>query len=138
VVRSLAELPAGEHYEVVVAMDVIEHISDPVAILRTLREVVAPGASMYAAFPNRKSWRGLLHKGRWRMVRPLGHLHFFSAKSAGLMFEAAGFSITKLRTTDLLDRADVWGVKRRLAYLAQSLGWGDQLVVYAKPDERAA
>lgn len=67
VVKSLADLPADDQYDVVVAMDVIEHISDPVKMLQSLRTLCAEESRLYAAFPNRRSWRGLIQK------RPLAH-----------------------------------------------------------------
>jgi hypothetical protein len=133
VVRSLDEVPGGSTFDVLVALDVLEHVRDPISVLRVLRGMSARGSRLFAAFPNRRSFRFILQKGRWRMVRPLGHIHYFSKKSACLMLEKAGFSPTNIQTTDLLEFMDLRRPLDAIIYLAQCAGWGDQLVVSASP-----
>ena len=90
IVRSIDDIDVDRRFDLIVAMDVLEHVRDPVAMVRRLRELAAPGARLFMAFPNRASLRAHVGKGRWRMVRPLGHLHFFSPRSARLMLKEAG------------------------------------------------
>lgn len=132
VVRSLDEVPPAPAFDLIVALDVLEHISDPGAALRALRRCAAPGAEFYAAFPNNDSWRARRDKGRWRMVRPLGHLHFFTAESARRLLEDAGFQRASSATTDLMTLSDVGGVRSGLRYFLQGFGQGDQWMVWAR------
>jgi 2-polyprenyl-3-methyl-5-hydroxy-6-metoxy-1,4-benzoquinol methylase len=133
VVRSIDDIDVGRRFDMIVAMDVLEHVRDPVAMVRRLRGLAAPGARLFMAFPNRVSLRARVRRGRWRMVRPLGHLHFFSPRSARLMLKKAGWDVEQVRTTDLMHRNQVHGVRSALLYLGQLLGFGDQLMVSARP-----
>lgn len=132
VVRGLDEVPAEPVFNLIVALDVLEHISDPAGALRELRRRAAPGAELYASFPNNDSWRARHDKGRWRMVRPLGHLHFFTAESTRRLLEAAGFEHRSSVTTDLLNLRGVGGVRSSLRYLSQGFGVGDQWMLWAR------
>jgi 2-polyprenyl-3-methyl-5-hydroxy-6-metoxy-1,4-benzoquinol methylase len=134
VVRSIDDIDVGRRFDLIAAMDVLEHVRDPVAMVRRLRELAAPGARLFMAFPNRASLRARVGKGRWRMVRPLGHLHFFSPRSARLMLKEAGWDAEQVRTTDLMHRNEVHDVRSALLYLGQLLGLGDQLIVSARPN----
>ena len=135
IVRSIDDIDVDRKFDLIVAMDVLEHVRDPVAMVRRLRELAAPGARLFMAFPNRASLRARFGKGRWRMVRPLGHLHFFSPRSARLMLKEAGWDAERVRTTDLMHRNEVRNVRSALLYLGQLLGFGDQLIVSARPQE---
>jgi hypothetical protein len=133
VVRSLDEVPVGSTFDVLVALDVLEHVRDPIGVLRVLRGMSAPSSWLFTAFPNRRSFRFMMQKGRWRMVRPLGHIHYFSKQSARLMLEKAGFSPVNIQITDLLEFKDLRQPFNAIFYLAQFAGWGDQLIVAASP-----
>jgi hypothetical protein len=131
-VQSLHDVPASQAFDVLIANDVLEHLSDPVAMLRTVRAIADTGSTLYAAFPNRRSFRSVVQKGQWRMVRPLGHVHYFSKASARLTLEKSGFALRTARTNDLAvpslrqPRSLVFGA-------VQALGWGDQWLVSAIP-----
>lgn len=57
----------GGGFDAVIAADVLEHLEDPVAVLRSLRETLAPGGVLVASLPN-ASHAALLGgalQGRW-------------------------------------------------------------------------
>lgn len=132
VVSSMGDLPANASFDVVVALDVLEHVADPVGMLREIRPRMALEARIYLAFPNRDSLRFALQKGKWRMVRPIGHVHFFSKRSVVKMLSRSGLVTESIRTTDLLRIGDIRKPLTAAAYVAQELGWGDQFVVTAR------
>jgi SAM-dependent methyltransferase len=125
-------LPKSRKYDVLVALDVLEHVRNPAVLLRSLQALAAPGATLYLAFPNCQSLRALLHHGKWRMVRPLGHVHFWSKKSVMQMLENCDLGVKELFTSDLVEWRDVPKPPRKLyGSLAQALGLGDQWIVKA-------
>ena len=67
--------------DVIVALDVLEHISNPLATLRQLRKLACPDTRLYAAMPNRVSLRAIVYRQHWRMLRPLGHVNYWSRRS---------------------------------------------------------
>ena len=135
IVRSIDDIDAGRRFDLIVAMDVLEHVRDPVAMVRRLRELAAPGARLFMAFPNRASLRARVGKARWRMVRPLGHLHFFSPRLRAA--DAGGGPLECRAGPDDRPDASERGARRQVgaAHLGQLLGFGDQLIVSARPKE---
>jgi 2-polyprenyl-3-methyl-5-hydroxy-6-metoxy-1,4-benzoquinol methylase len=96
-----AEL-GGERFDVAVCADVLEHLRDPVALLRRLREHLAPAGYVVASIPNVAHAAVLaeLLQGRFP-YRPIGlldetHLRFFTRESVFECFERAGFVVAHL------------------------------------------
>ena len=96
VVRDIDDLPQQLKFDCVVIQDVLEHISDPVDMLKKIRSRVNSGGLIYAGFPNKDSFKARLMKNKWSMVRPVGHLHYFSSKSIDIIFKKAGWEVLKL------------------------------------------
>jgi len=89
-------------FDVIVMANVLEHVEDPLSLVKSIGDRIETG-TVYACFPNSQSLRARLSKGRWRMVRPLGHLHFFSRRSLSITFESNGFNVKRLAKTDLIE-----------------------------------
>jgi 2-polyprenyl-3-methyl-5-hydroxy-6-metoxy-1,4-benzoquinol methylase len=92
----------AERFDVAVCADVLEHLRDPVAALRALVPLLAPGGSVVASIPNVAHAAVLaeLLEGRFG-YRPLGlldegHLRFFTRDSLYETFERAGLVISHL------------------------------------------
>jgi hypothetical protein len=100
VVRDINEIDQVG-FDIVVMADVLEHIEDPLSFVKSVGNLIETG-TVYACFPNNQSLRARLSKNRWRMVRPWGHLHFFSKQSLSIIFESNGFNIKQLAKTDLI------------------------------------
>lgn len=104
------EASLGGHFEpgsfdVVVAGDVLEHLRDPEAVLRSLRPLLAEGGAIVASVPNvtHGSLRLALLAGQWR-YRSLGlldrtHVRFFTRWGLGETLSRAGYRIEQLRAT---------------------------------------
>jgi hypothetical protein len=125
-------VPASLAADLLVALDVLEHVADPCLILRKLRKVAAPGATLYGAMPNTQSFRARLQKGRWRMVRPLGHVHYWSRKSITLATQSAGFRLNWMKTSDLSDPQKIKTPRELCFEIVQALGLGDQCIFLAR------
>ncbi len=90
-----------DNFDVIVLADVLEHVEDPLSLVKKISELVNCSGTVYACFPNNQSFRALLFRERWRMIRPFGHLHFFSKESLSILFKSNGFKIKLLKKTDL-------------------------------------
>lgn len=100
VVSSRQQLPTNKSFNVLVFQDVLEHLSDPKKELSEYMTLLAPNALLFIAVPWSESKRAQLAKTGWEMVRPLGHLHYFSTKSASLLFEAVGCAVHSWKVTN--------------------------------------
>jgi len=125
-----------DNFEVIVLVDVLEHLEDPLLFIEHISQLSIKGGTVYASFPNNQSLQALLFKKKWRMIRPFGHLHYFSEKSLKIMFESNRFKIKHLKKTDLFEfkirnyLKPPYFMSRAIAQWSQSL-WGDQWIVRA-------
>jgi 2-polyprenyl-3-methyl-5-hydroxy-6-metoxy-1,4-benzoquinol methylase len=91
-----------ERFDVALGADFLEHLRDPVAVLRAVRGFLAPGGYVVASIPNvaHASVLAELFQGRFP-YRPTGlldetHLRFFTRESVHDCFERAGFVVSHL------------------------------------------
>lgn len=97
----------GQTFDVAVFGDVLEHLREPVQLLRRARPFLAPEGYVVASIPNvaHGAVRLALFKGRFRYT-PEGlldetHLRFFTHASMRKLFEEAGFQLVETRRTTL-------------------------------------
>lgn len=96
IVSNILELPQNLLYDVFVLQDVLEHIVDPVGLLTELKKISRKGSVFFCSFPCNDSRQARKYIGRWPMVRPYGHLHYFSLDSARKMFSFAGLNVERM------------------------------------------
>jgi SAM-dependent methyltransferase len=124
-------VPPSTAADVVVALDVLEHVADPVNMLKKIHRLAAPAARLYCAMPNRQSARAIVCRSRWRMLRPLGHVNYWSRDSVLRAFSGAGFAIDELRKSDLWEPRPIRSLRDAAGAALEHLGLGDQWIVMA-------
>jgi SAM-dependent methyltransferase len=85
-----AGLPA-DHYDVVSLAHVIEHVHDPIALLRECRRVLRPGGKLMVVTPNADSYGHRTFGKDWVHLDPPRHLQLFSAPALRQVSQRAGF-----------------------------------------------
>jgi len=89
-------------FDVLIASEVLEHLANPVEVLKVLRSVLRPGAQVYASSPNvaHKSAIAMLLKGDWRLEdrgrMDRTHLRWFTPRSYAAMFEECGYLVDEV------------------------------------------
>ena len=89
---------AGERFDVVLAMEVVEHVSDPTAFLAACRELLAPGGLLICSTINRnpKSWLmaivGAEHVMRWLPVGTHDWRKFITPDELFALIRGAGLA----------------------------------------------
>jgi 2-polyprenyl-3-methyl-5-hydroxy-6-metoxy-1,4-benzoquinol methylase len=97
----------GTGYDVVVAGDVIEHLSRPTRALRQMRDVLRPGGEILLSVPNFGHWYPRLRvvTGRFgydrRGILDSTHLRFFTRATLRRTVRAAGLDILEEGSTGL-------------------------------------
>jgi len=106
------DLPiAPASIDVVLCLDVLEHLIDPWSVVKKLHRFLAPGGMLIASIPNVRHYSvvlPLLFKGTWEYA-PSGlldrtHLRFFTKASAVALLESSGLGV------DLVD--SIWRTDR--------------------------
>lgn len=142
----------GSGFDVVLAADVIEHLANPVALLRQARELVAPGGTAIFCVPNFAHWYPRLRSamGRFdydqRGILDATHLRFFTRRSVRKLVEGQGFTVRGVGVVGLpLDALDMGGATARAVRVVDSVLlslspnlFGYQIIVEATPNPRSA
>jgi len=88
-------LPWKELFDVVTMWDVIEHVDDPLEIMRFIRSSLKAGGEFHLATMNVESLYARIAGHRWPWYM-LMHLHYFSPKTIAAMLRQAGFSTVRI------------------------------------------
>jgi len=80
------------YFDVVTALEVIEHLEDPIGFINLIYQILKPGGIFYIVTPNFESLSGKLLRYKWWSYRRM-HLCYFSKKTLHRSLLSAGFSI---------------------------------------------
>jgi SAM-dependent methyltransferase len=119
-VGELGDLPlAAGRYDAIVLNHVLEHVTDPTALLATCRRLLRPSGTVLAVFPNGASRTHRRFGTDWVGLDAPRHLHVFTPASARAAGRRAGFERVRVSTTAL--RADDW-TRMSLQWRARNRG----------------
>ena len=76
-------------FDVVTAIEVIEHAIDPLAELRSMRALLKPGGILFVTTGNAEPYRHKLSE--WRYIMPEVHISLFEPGTLALALDKAGF-----------------------------------------------
>lgn len=100
---------AVENFDVILCLDILEHLLDPWTVLKRLVGHLSPGGTAIVSIPNirfHKAVLPLLFKGKWsyeeRGVLDSTHLRFFTRETAVAMVRDAGLEITAVEPSTAL------------------------------------
>lgn len=94
-------------FDAIVLRDALEHVTDPVKLVRKLLPSLADDGVLVCSIPNVKHWsvlQPLLAQDRWAYrdggVLDRGHLHFFTLQEISDMLDELGLEAVQLGTND--------------------------------------
>lgn len=80
--------------DAVILFQVLEHLKDPLGVLRTCAGLLRPGGQLIISVPNIESWQARAFGARWFHLDVPRHRYHFSPLSLSRALEAAGLSVT--------------------------------------------
>lgn len=92
-----ANFPEGS-FDVVTAVEILEHISNPDAVLKEIYRVLRPGGLLWATTPHGRGASGKLLGVQWTCVAPPEHLHLFSVNGIKQLLIESGFRNVSIST----------------------------------------
>jgi 2-polyprenyl-3-methyl-5-hydroxy-6-metoxy-1,4-benzoquinol methylase len=112
-VLSDARLPAGA-FDAVTMMEVIEHVPDPVALLRECADLLRPGGALLLTTPNWASLSRRVLGARWS---PVGrdHVVYFTPRHLRRALAAAGLAPRRVTTANIQPHEIVSRLRRTRA-----------------------
>ena len=83
---------AANSFDAITLWDVLEHMADPIAVLKKAARLLRPGGILALNVPNIESLIAKLMGSRWPLLLT-EHLYYFSPSSLRLLLERSGFSV---------------------------------------------
>jgi 2-polyprenyl-3-methyl-5-hydroxy-6-metoxy-1,4-benzoquinol methylase len=121
------DMPAGS-FDLVIILDVLEHLVDPWRMVQRIQAALAPGGSIIASIPNVGHYSvcsGLL-RGKWDYgdfgLLDRTHLRFFTEKTAMGLMTRDGLTVQQIDRTFLDPLSARWTSKKLHWYIRKVIG----------------
>jgi len=85
------ETPLDGPYDVVTMFDVLEHMRDPMAVLRRARALLSPGGILVVETGDFETWWARRLGRHWYFLDPPQHLYYFSERGLWDLLRSCGF-----------------------------------------------
>lgn len=90
--ESLGRAPVPQTFDRITALDVLEHVADPMAFLEQLRARLSPGGHLFLSLPDAGSLPARLLGKHWHFYHAY-HLSYFSQKTLTDLVRRLGFRV---------------------------------------------
>lgn len=87
----LEQLAPDERFDVAACIHVIEHVYDPLAFVRRIREHLSPGGFLILATPDMGGFWRRLQGRRWPFYKMPEHVTYFDRRSLARLLELGGY-----------------------------------------------
>ena len=93
-----AQLPS-QHFDVITAAEILEHLSEPRALVEEVARLLRPGGLFWTTTPHARGLSARVLGLKWRCIWPPEHLQLFSAGGLKSLLKDVGFRDIRIRTT---------------------------------------
>ena len=106
-----AQFPS-QHFDVITAAELLEHLPDPRAELKEIARLLRPGGLFWTTTPNARGLTARMLGLKWRCISPPEHLQLFSVNGLKSLLLDAGFRDIRVQTTGS-NPLEIWNAARR-------------------------
>lgn len=92
----LVDAPLTRPYDVICGWDTLEHVPDPLAVLRRIRDLIANDGTVAMSTPYFSSLPSRLLRERWWTLKPTEHIWHYTPYTLRLLAARAGFTVTEV------------------------------------------
>jgi hypothetical protein len=78
-------------FHVATMFEVLEHLADPLTVLKSLNDLILPGGILVLETPDCTGVEGIRNEKDYRAIHPLSHINAFTPGSLRRIAESAGF-----------------------------------------------
>ena len=111
---SIEDFKCQESFNVITAFEIIEHLSNPMAMLEKMENLLSFNGYLALSVPNLDSYFAKRYALDWPGI-DLEHLYYFSEKSLSEILKKLGFRIVAVKKFNYIDKS--WGVKKICRYI---------------------
>lgn len=94
-------LPSDARFDLIVMFNALEHIGEPVELLRECAGRLTPGGRLIVSLPNFASWQSRFAGPYWLHLDPPRHLVHFTPRTLAATLERAGLTLVETRFVSL-------------------------------------
>ena len=98
---AVEELPLEARFDLIVMFHVLEHIGDPVQLLRECAKRLAPGGRLIVNVPNFGSWQARFAGANWVHLDVPRHLVHYTPQTVAATLERAGLEVSDFRSVSI-------------------------------------
>lgn len=97
---TIENFPTEKKFHLVLLLNLIEHVADPLAVMNKCASLLAPGGRILIKTPNTDSWDArLFRKSYWGGLHSPRHWIIFSEKSFRMLIRRSSLQVEKLNYT---------------------------------------
>jgi 2-polyprenyl-3-methyl-5-hydroxy-6-metoxy-1,4-benzoquinol methylase len=88
-------------FDVIISLEVIEHINNPVEEVRNINKILRKGGLFYFTTPNFNALERYFLKAEYNVIQYPEHLSYYTKRTINYLLTRNGFKKKKLRTTGI-------------------------------------
>jgi len=88
-------------FDVITSFEVVEHINNPLEMVKDIHKVSRKGGLVYLTTPNFNAVERYILKNKYSIIEYPEHLVYFTAKTLNYLFTKNGFRAKKIKTTGI-------------------------------------
>ncbi|MEO5562853.1 MAG: class I SAM-dependent methyltransferase [Chitinophagaceae bacterium] len=88
-------------FDIIIYLEVIEHINNPVEEMRNIHHLLRPGGLFYFTTPNFNAIERYILKSNYNIIQYPEHLSYYTKRTVNYLLSNSGFIKRKLRTVGI-------------------------------------